>query len=235
MSNKVILITGTSKGIGKYLVEYYCTQDANNIVIGCSRNTSGLNFPNYFHNQIDITNEQSIISMIKEIKIKHKKIDCLINNAAINPSIITAALLKTENIYNTFQTNVFAPMIFCREVLKLMIRNKFGRIINIGSMATKHEVTGEALYTSTKAAIVAYTRVLAKEVAKANITVNVVAPSAIPTDLSSQINQIALHEVLSRNAINTYGEMQDVTNVIDFLMKDESKSITGQVIYLGGV
>jgi 3-oxoacyl-[acyl-carrier protein] reductase len=235
MTNKVILITGTSKGIGKYLVEYYCNKNANNIVIGCSRNSTSLNFPNYYHYQIDITNEQSIINMIKEVKINHKKIDCLINNAAVNPSIITAALLKTENIYNSFQTNVFAPMIFCREVLKLMIRNKFGRIINIGSMATKHEVTGEALYTSSKAAIIAYSRVLAKEVAKANITVNVVAPSAIHTDLSSQINQVALHEVLSRNAIHSYGEMKDVTNVIDLLMKDESQSITGQVIYLGGV
>ena len=95
--------------------------------------------------------------------------------------------------------------------IKLMIRNKWGRIINISSMAAKLEMPGESVYTSTKAALNAYTRVLAKEVYSLGITVNGVAPSAIPTDLSAQINHEAIQDVLSRNAIPHFGKMDDVT------------------------
>jgi 3-oxoacyl-[acyl-carrier protein] reductase len=126
-------------------------------------------------------------------------------------------------------------MLCTREAIKLMLKNKFGRIINLGSMASKHEVPGESLYTSTKSAINAYSRVVAKEVAKMGITVNVIAPSAIETELSKKINRDALNEVLSRNAINELGDFTDVSNIIDSLIKPESKAITGQLIYLGGV
>ena len=235
MSRNVFLITGTRKGIGRYLAEYYSISDTNNIVIGCSRSRTDLRLDNYVHYSIDITEEKEILGLFKEIKNNYKRLDVLINNAAINPSILSAALLSKDNIQKAYELNVFAPMIITREALKLMIRNKYGRIINLGSMATKHEVPGEALYTSTKASIVAYTRVVAKEVAKLNITANVLAPSAIPTDLSMQINQDALQEVLSRNAFHDYGKMEDVSNAINFLMARNSKAITGQLIYLGGV
>ena len=172
--------------------------------------------------------------MFKYIRKDFKRLDILINNAAINPAILSSALLPYNTIENVFKVNVFAVMLFCREATKLMLRNKSGRIINMGSMAAKHEVAGEALYTSTKSALNAYTRVLAKEVSQMGITVNVVAPAAIKTELSAKINQVALREVLSRNAIQDFGEFADVTNIIDFLVKTESNAITGQIIYLGG-
>jgi 3-oxoacyl-[acyl-carrier protein] reductase len=230
---KIILITGTSKGIGKFMAEHYINEGF--LVIGCSRSACDILHENYTHFSVDITHEAEILSLFKLIKKRFSKIDVLINNAAINPAILSAALLPVTTIESTFRTNVFAPMVLCRESVKVMARHKFGRIINFGSMATRHEVMGEALYTSTKAALIAYSRVLSKEVAKSNITVNVVAPSALRTELSAKINQDALQEVLSRNAINKYGDFADITNVVDLLIKDESKSITGQVIYLGGV
>lgn len=230
---KIILITGTSKGIGKYMAEYYCNRGFS--VIGCSRSVCDISHENYTHFSADITNEAEVLSLFKQVKQRFSKIDILINNAAVNPAILSAALLPVAVIESAFRTNVFAPMMLCREAVKLMARHKFGRIINFGSMATRHEVPGESVYTSTKAALIAYSRVLSKEVAKSNITVNVVAPSAIRTELSAKINQEALQEVLSRNAINTYGDFADVTNIVDLLITDESKSITGQVIYLGGV
>jgi len=113
--------------------------------------------------------------------------------------------------------------------------NFSGKIVNIGSMAAKHEVEGESLYTSTKAAVVSFTRVLAKEVNRYGITCNVLAPAAIPTELSAQVNQEKLKEVLSRNAISDYGKFSDVSNATDWLIKDESNAVTGQTIYLGGV
>lgn len=229
---QVVLITGTSRGIGRYLAQYYL--EMGYLVVGCSRNKSDLVNDYYKHFELDISEEEGILRMFKYIRIELKRLDILINNAAINPAIMSAALLPYQTIEKVFKTNVFSTMICSREAVKMMARSKFGRIINIGSMASRHEVPGEALYTSSKTAIIAYTRVLSKEVAKAGITVNIVSPSAIETDLSNQINQVALKEVLSRNAIHNLGEMKDVSNTIDFLIKHESYSTTGQIIYLGG-
>ena len=230
---KILLVSGTSRGIGKFMAEYYCEQGY--VVIGCSRSQAEIAHSHYHHFCLDIENESEIINLFTYIRKNFRKIDVLINNAAINPAILSASLLPYSLMEKIFKVNVFAPMLFCREAIKLMIRNKGGKIINVGSMASKHEVPGEALYTATKTALNAYSRVLAKEVAKLGITVNVLAPSAIKTELSAKINQNALAEVLSRNAINTYGEFEDVTNAVDFLIKSNSSSITGQIIYLGGV
>ena len=231
-SKKVLLVTGSSRGIGKFIAEYYCSRDF--IVVGCSRGEASFNHQNYFHVCLDISIEKDILELFKYIRKDFKRLDILINNAAINPAILSGALLPYNTIENVFKVNVFAAMLFCREATKLMLRNKSGRIINMGSMAAKHEVAGEALYTSTKSALNAYTRVLAKEVSQMGITVNVVAPAAIKTELSAKINQAALREVLSRNAIQDFGEFADVTNIIDFLVKTDSNAITGQIIYLGG-
>jgi 3-oxoacyl-[acyl-carrier protein] reductase len=229
---KIILITGTSKGIGYYLASYYIKKGFK--VIGCSKSPSNYSHQNYHHFNLDISDEKNILEIFTFIRREYKRLDFLINNAAINPAILSAALLPYNTIEKTFKTNILAPMVFCREAVKLMVREKFGRIINIGSMATKHEVSGESLYTTTKAALNAYTRVLAKEVATSGITVNVVAPSAIKTELSSKINQMALQDLLSRNAIHEFGDMPDISNLIDLILKPESASITGQIIYLGG-
>jgi len=226
------LVTGSSRGIGKFLAEYYCSRDF--IVVGCSRGEASFKHQNYFHVCLDISIEKDILELFKYIRKDFKRLDILINNAAINPAILSSVLLPYNTIENVFKVNVFAAMLFCREATKLMLRNKSGRIINMGSMAAKHEVAGEALYTSTKSALNAYTRVLAKEVSQMGITVNVVAPAAIKTELSAKINQVALREVLSRNAIQDFGQFADVTNIIDFLVKTESNAITGQIIYLGG-
>lgn len=230
---KVILITGTSRGIGLYLAERLLADGHR--VIGCSRSAAALVHDRYQHYQTDISDEKAVVELVRSIRKDAGRIDVLINNAAINPAIAPAALVSQSAIEKSFRVNVFAVMYFCREVIKLMQRQKWGRIINFSSMAAKLEVPGETVYTATKAALNAYSRVLAKEVYRMGITVNVVAPSAIPTELSAQINQEALMEVLSRNAIPHYGEMADVYETVQFLIQEKSKAITGQIVYLGGV
>ena len=229
----IILITGSSRGIGYYLSNYYLEKGY--VVVGCSRSSCDINHKNYNHIVADLSNEAEILNIFKIIRKEYSRLDVLINNAAINPAILNVAFLPYKTIQNIYSVNVFAPIMFCRESVKLMIRIKFGRIINLGSMATRHEVAGEALYTSTKASINAFTRVLSKEVACFGITVNVVSPSVIDTELSKAINEVALEEVLNRNAIKEYGNLVDISNTIDFLIKEESISVTGQIIYLGGV
>ena len=233
MDKKIILITGTRKGIGRHLVEYYSGKQFH--TIGISRLDSDYKSDYYEHFCLDISDEKKVKSIFSIIRKKYGRLDVVINNAVLNPSISPFILIPADTIINVYKTNVFGLMNVCREGIKLMMKNNFGRIINISSMAVKHEVPGETIYTSAKAAITSFTRVLAKEVYNSGITCNIIAPAAIPTDLSLNVDQNALKEVLGRNAIHNFGRMEDVTNASDWILGDKSNAITGQIIYLGGV
>jgi Dehydrogenases with different specificities (related to short-chain alcohol dehydrogenases) len=233
IGDRVFLITGTSRGIGLSLARHYLEEGA--VVFGCSRSASSIHDPKYRHLTVDISRPEGVMELFKAIRGDGGRLDVLVNNAAINPAIAFAALTTPDTISAAFGVNVIAAMNVGREAVKLMSRRKWGRIINISSMAAKLEVRGESVYTATKAALNSYTMVLAKEVYGLGITVNGVAPSAIETDLSAKIDRVTLLDVLSRNAIPEMIEMADVANLVDFLISDLSRAVTGQVIYLGGV
>jgi len=230
---KSILITGTRVGIGKYLVEYYSDKGFN--VFGCSREPINYSLPNYSHYICDITEEKQVKEMLRDIKKNNGHIDILINNAGVNLTLQSTMLVSYQNALKTIEINLLGTFLMSREVARLMMKNSFGRIINFSSMAVKLEVEGEAIYTASKSAIISFSRVFAKEVYPLGITCNVVSPSAIETDLMMGIDENALRNVLSRNAIKTKGKMEDISNTIDWLIKPESDAITGQVVYLGGV
>lgn len=231
-NNRIFLITGTSRGIGESMALFFLEKD--NIVIGCSRTDSNITHRLYDHYKLDLSQEKEILLFVKKVRSKYKTIDVLINNAAINPSISNLSFIPFQSIENVFKVNVFAPLLLTREAIKLMSKRKSGRIINIGSMAVKHEVKGESLYTASKASLNAITRVIAKEVNKLGITVNLIAPSAIKTELSNQIDQAALKKILELNAIPSFGDFDQVNNLVEFLVQENSEGITGQIIYLGG-
>ncbi|MGE3975622.1 MAG: SDR family NAD(P)-dependent oxidoreductase [Bdellovibrionales bacterium] len=232
-SGQVILITGTSRGIGKFLTQHYCQKNFQ--VIGVSRTAPDWKAPsNYTHHILDISNEKEVADLFKTLRTSFKRLDVLINNAAINPKIAPAMLMSMTDLVQTMSVNFFGTFLMSREAAKLMMRNQFGRIINLSSMAVKHEVAGEAAYTSSKAAVVAFTRVFSKEVYAQGITCNVVAPAAIETQMMAAVDKNALADVLKRNAIPEIGEFADVAAATDWLILKESQKITGQTIYLGG-
>jgi 3-oxoacyl-[acyl-carrier protein] reductase len=231
-SERVIVISGASKGIGKYLVAHYLAKG--DYVIGCSRGESTITDEKYEHYRLDISDEGAVISMFGSIRKSHKRVDVLINNAGINLALSPFLLTSFKSAKTTFEVNFMGTFLLSREASKIMMRNSYGRIINFGSMAVRLEEMGESIYTASKAAIISMTRIMAKELNGYGITCNVVAPSAIKTDLTDAIDPNALRKVLQRNAINEFGEMSDVSNTIDWLVAPESSAITGQVIYLGG-
>ena len=233
MINKpVMLITGTRKGIGKYLAEYY----SKNLyqVIGCSRGLIDYKLDNYQHFCLDVSEESSVKKMFTEIRKKYGRLDVLINNAGVNYAHSPLLLVPYESALKTVEVNLLGTFLLSREAAKIMKKKSFGRIVNLGSMAVKHEVKGEAIYTASKAAIVSLTRVMAKEISSYGITCNTVSPAAIDTDFIKKINNNSLNEVLSRNAIPNVGSLNEVSNTIDWLINTESSAITGQSIYLGG-
>ncbi|NPA52740.1 MAG: SDR family oxidoreductase [Aquificae bacterium] len=232
VKDKVFVITGTRKGIGKSLSEYYL--DKGNIVIGCSRGEGSINHKNYTHYTLDVSDEKAVVNMIRDVRKKFGRIDILLNNAGIASMnhIITTPYKTVDNI---FKTNFYGTFLFTREVAKVMMKHKKGRIVNFATVATPLRLEGEAIYASSKAAIENFTEIMARELADFGITVNAVGPTPVPTDLIKNVPEEKINALLERQAIRRFGTFEDVVNVIDFFIDDKSDFITGQIVYLGGV
>ncbi len=227
-----MIITGTSKGIGRKLCEYYLSK--NYIVAGCSRKSVNFENNNYQHYSLDVSEEKAIISMVKDIYKKYSKIDYLINNAGI-ASMNHFLLTPLKTAHNIFNTNYFISFIFMREVAKIMMRQKNGRIVNYSTVAVPLNLDGEAIYASSKCAIEQLTKITAKELGEFNITINAIGPTPIQTDLIKNVPEKKINELINRQAIKRFGTFEDIKNVVDFYLNENSDFITGQTIYLGGI
>lgn len=229
---KTIVITGTRKGIGKALADYYLA--AGWRVVGCSRGESSIQHEHYQHFALDVSDEDAVVSMARKIKGTHGSVDALLNNAGI-ASMNHALLTPASTVNRILQTNVVGTFLFCREMAKLMRRTKNGRIVNFTTVAHPLNLEGEAIYAASKAAVESLTRILARELAELKITVNAIGPTPIETDLIRGVPQAKMDALLARQAVQRMGEIRDVINTVDFYLCDESDFITGQVLYLGGI
>lgn len=229
---RVMLITGTRKGIGRYLAEYYARLGF--IVEGCSRKPSDHQSENYFHHLIDVTNEDQVIKMLGEIQKRHGRLDIAINNAGI-ASLNHVLLTPVSVVEAIFSVNFKATFLVSRESAKLMKKHKFGRIINISTIAVPMLLAGEAIYASSKSAVETLTKIIARELAEFGITCNAVGPAPVETDLIKGVPKEKIEQLVKSLPIRKRANFQDIANVIDFFIKPESQNITGQVIYLGGV
>ena len=229
---QVILITGARKGIGRSLAEHYLAQGYS--VVGCSRKDSDLSHDRYSHYCLSVTNETAVKSMFTDIAKRSGRLDVLINNAGI-ASMNHVLLTSVEKARVIFETNFIGTFLMCREAARLMKKNEFGRIVNLASVATPLKLEGEAVYAASKAAVISFTQVVAKELASFGITANAIGPTPIDTDLIKSVPAEKLDQLISLQAIKRRGTFGDITNLIDFLIRPESDFITGQVIFLGGV
>jgi 3-oxoacyl-[acyl-carrier protein] reductase len=228
----VLLVTGSRKGIGRYLAEYYLRKGYS--VEGCSRGECDLADANYRHHSVDVADEKGVRGMIADITKRHGRIDVVLNNAAI-ASMNHVLLTPAKSANRMLEVNVTGTMMVCRDAAKVMMRRRYGRIVNFTTIVAPIALAGEAIYAASKSAVVTFTRILAFELGQWGITCNSFGATPIMTDMIKGVPQNKIDAVVNGLAIKRLGTSEDCSNVCDFFIHPASDNITGQVIYLGGI
>jgi 3-oxoacyl-[acyl-carrier protein] reductase len=227
----VALVTGSRKGLGKYLATELIRCGYH--VVGCSREAADWTLENYCHVQADVSDAAQVKALLEQVRERFQRLDVTINSAGI-ASMNHSLLMPPETVSRIMNVNFCGTFLVSRESAKLMRQRRFGRIVNITSVAVPMCLAGESAYAASKAAIENLTRVMARELAEFGITVNAVGPSPIETDLIKGVPREKIDAIVGQLAIKRLGQPRDVFNVIEFLIRSSTDYVTGQLIYLGG-
>ena len=228
---KVTLITGTSRGLGLALAEYFL--ERGHRVHGCSRRPAPISHPCYRHHEVDLSESAAISRLVEEVEKESGRIDHLINNAAVS-RINHALLTPVASLRETLAVNTLAPFQLCQEVTRGMRRHGFGRVVNLSSVAVSQHLEGVIAYAASKAALEEITRILSKEVGSMGITVNCVGPSLVDAGLGTQVPAARAEALVQKQAIKRRATAADIAAVVEFFLSPTSSMVTGQVLYLGG-
>ena len=235
MDKKIVFISGISRGIGLEIGK--CFQKDGYFVVGTSRSNFDLNealsSDQCLHIPLDITNRDQVSACLDNLKDKDKVPNVLINNAGITKDQLFLRM-KNEDWDDVINSNLTSVFNISKLFIKSMVKNRFGSIINISSVAGLMGNAGQVNYSASKAGLGGFTRALAKEVATRNITVNCIAPGFIETDMTSHFNEEELASILNQIPANKMGNPQNIADLALFLASDKGNYITGQTISVDG-
>ena len=233
---KKILVTGATGGIGGAIVKKFLSLNAS--VLGTGTNLEKLNllkneFPSLLTEQFDISKHEKIEEFIEKVFSSLGGLDILVNNAGITKDNLSLRM-KSEEWQKVIDINLTSTFYLCKSVIKKMLKNKFGRIVNVTSIVGHTGNVGQGNYSASKAGVVAMSKSLAIEYAKKNITVNCVSPGFIKTNMTDNISEKFKSELISRIPMNRLGTGEDISNTIAFLSSESSSYITGETIHVNG-
>ena len=233
--NKIVLVTGASRGIGLEAAKHF--SEDGYMVIGSSRNDFNLGRligdDSAMSIQLDLMSKESIKSVFADLKSKDLLPSVLVNNAGITKDQLFLRM-KDEDWDDVIETNLNGLFRVTKAFIKPMVKNKFGRVINISSVAGLMGNSGQVNYASSKSAMVGFSKSLAKELGSRNITSNVVAPGFIETDMTTFLDDDEKAKLSNNIPMNRFGTVEDVAKCIVFLASDKANYITGQTISVDG-
>ena len=239
--DKVAMITGATRGIGKQIALTLANEGYNIVLNYRTENDELFQAKNEIESknvncltvQGDVTNFEDCKQMIESAIKKFGKIDVLINNAGITKDMLLARM-KEEDFKQVIDTNLVGTFNMTKNVISYMMKARSGRIINISSVVGIAGNAGQTNYSASKAGIIGFTKSLAKEVASRNILINAVAPGFIETNMTDVLKQEVKDEIAKNIPLKRMGTPKDVANVVRFLASEDSSYITGQVISVDG-
>lgn len=241
LENKIALVTGASRGIGRAIAIKLASEGAK-VVINYAGNQSKAeevkneiesNGSEAFIIQADVSKSNEVEEMIAKVIDKFGKIDILVNNAGITRDGLLMRM-KDSDFDEVINTNLKGVYNCTKMISKLMIKQRSGRIVNMASIVGITGNAGQTNYAAAKAGIIGFSKSAAKELASRGITVNVVAPGFIQTDMTSVLTDNVKETMLKEIPLGRIGLPDDIANAVNFLVSDEASYITGQVIRVDG-
>ncbi|MGQ0287101.1 3-oxoacyl-ACP reductase FabG [Pasteurellaceae bacterium 22721_9_1] len=237
MKGKIALVTGATRGIGRAIAEELAAKGA--FVIGTATSEKGAeSISAYLAEQgkglvLNVSDHASIEAVLEQIKQDHGDIDILVNNAGITRDNLLMRM-KDEEWFDILQTNLTSVFYLSKAMLRSMMKKRAGRIITIGSVVGSMGNPGQSNYCAAKAGLIGFSKALAKEVASRGITVNVVAPGFIATDMTNALTEEQKAATLSAVPAGRLGEPKDIAKAVAFLASDDAGYITGTTLHVNG-
>jgi len=240
MDKQVALVTGASRGIGKAILhalgaEGFTVIGTATSQDGASAIQEGLNIAGYAGKALvlDVTQDESIKSLLGNIKQEFNAPTILVNNVGITKDNLLMRM-KNDEWNDVINTNLSSMYRLCKACLRDMMKAKTGRIVNISSVVGSSGNAGQTNYAAAKAGILGFTKSLAQEVGSRGITVNAIAPGFIETDMTNELNEEQQNALLSKIPLGRMGNVKDIAEAVKFLVSDNAGYITGETIHING-
>jgi 3-oxoacyl-[acyl-carrier protein] reductase len=237
LNGKIALVTGASRGIGKAIAEHLVTMGAT--VIGTATSDNGATAISEYLSAngtgmvLNVTDNESMTDLLSKINEEFGAIDVLVNNAGITRDNLLMRM-KDDEWNDIIQTNLTSVFKLSKAVLRGMMKKRHGRIVNIGSVVGSTGNAGQANYAAAKAAVIGFSKSMAREIASRGITVNVVSPGFIDTDMTKNLTDDQKEAIFKDIPANRLGLPKEVAATVGFLVSDEAGYITGETIHVNG-
>ena len=237
MQGKIALVTGATRGIGRAIAEELMSKGA--FVIGTATSEKGVESISAYLGEkgrglvLNVADQSSIETVLEHIKQEFGDIDILVNNAGITRDNLLMRM-KDDEWFDILQTNLTSVYHLSKAMLRSMMKKRFGRIITIGSVVGSMGNPGQSNYCAAKAGLIGFSKGLAKEVASRGITVNVVAPGFIATDMTDVLTEEQKNGILSNVPAGRLGDPKDIAKAVAFLASDDAGYITGTTLHVNG-
>ena len=239
LNNRVAVVTGGAQGFGLAITERFIEAGAKVIIWDIDENAAKeaidkVKSENLSHQIVDVTNFEIVNQNLKEVEKKHGKIDIFVNNAGIAGMNTTVAEYPLDEWKKVMNLNLNSVFYCCKAVVPFMLKNDYGRIVNIASIAGKEGNPNASAYSTSKAGVIGLTKSLGKELAQKNIAVNCVTPAAAKTRIFDQMTEEHINYMLSKIPRNKFAKVEELASLVTWLASEENSFSTAAVFDLSG-